>query len=457
MNSKQIAALAMVAIVVVGADLVLLIDGGEKAPSYGTSTNDTGRLTVFGNANNDDYIDQRDVEHVKAIIAGEAEARYFQCYEEYGGKLVSRSFADANCDNKIDQADVAWIEDMVDRKEDMMINYFDVDSVVSSCTYPLGTVAIGYKSNYEAMLICGAEDRCLYACNQVSDGGAYSQWYTAYSDAQGMGSRFNPDYEIFMKSGNEKPDFILSGTRAWFDANMEETCGPIGIDVVRLPFWEDNITVPGIITLGYLIGCEDAAYDYASTADSVLKTIQDAVKDIPESQRPLVYASYNGTKISTMHNGVNEVVTAAGGLTPVDLGYMPGTSIDAEGVKAMDPDFIVFSIYQGFLETYVDHDTTMKVMYDTASKTEGKYLDFVDMTRAYSEGNVIVFGQGTFMGPASYVTVAYLANAIYPDLFDFDVDALFADYIEKYHPEFDFEDFEGINYFGLQDVEEYYA
>ena len=298
----------------------------------------------------------------------------------------------------------------------------------------------------------------VYACNQVADGGAYNQWYRMFDDAQGMGSRFTPDYEIFLKEGNEKPSFILSGTRAWFDNNMEETVGPLGIDVVRLPFWEDNVTVSAVITLGYLLNEEENAYGYAAVADSVLKTVEERTRDIAMKDRPLVYASYNGTKISTMHNGVNELVTAAGGRTVIDEGYKPGTSVDAETVAlTMDPDFIVFSIYQGFLETFVDHDTTKKVMYDTASKTEGKYIDFIEHTRAYKEGDVIVFGQGTYMGPASYITVAYLANAIYPELFDFDVDGMFSEYIEKYHPDYSFEDFEGINFFDLSDVKEYYG
>lgn len=459
MDKKIVAtAGAVVILLIVCVAVVLTIGGGNEKPTYGDSTDLTGRLTIFGNANNDDYIDQRDVEFVQKIISGEEDAVYFDCYLEYGGKLVSRTLADANCDGKVDEADVKWIQRMVDREQQMMINYYDVDSVVASCTYPLDTMAVGYKSNYEAVLICGAQDKVLYACNQVAENGAYSMWYQMFENAQSMGSRFTPDYEVFLKSGNEKPSFILSGTRAWFDNNMEETVGPLGIDVVRLPFWEDNVTVSAVITLGYLINEEDNAYAYAETADYVLKTIEEKTKNIALKDRPLVFASYNGTKISTMHNGVNEVVTAAGGRTVIDEGYTPGMSVDAETVAlTMKPDFIVFSIYQGFLETFVDHDTTKKVMYDTAAKTDGKYISFVDHTQAYKDGNVIVFGQGTFMGPASYITVAYLANAIYPDLFDFDVDQMFKDYIQKYHSDYSFEDFEGINYFNLSDVKEYYG
>lgn len=460
MNNKMIGAIAVVIILLVaGVAVYLTLNPGSKTTSYGLSDNIDGRLTIFGNANEDDYIDDRDVEAVKAIIAGEVEPTYFDCYRTYGGSVVQRCLADANCDGKIDEADVEWIQNMVDRKQNMQVYYYDVDGVCASCTYPLTTLAVGYKSNYEAVLICGAEDSVLYACNQVADSSStYYKWYHEYfSQAQNIGSRFTPDYEVFAQEGNEAPSAFITGTRAWFDADMEETLAPLGVDVVRLPFWEDNVTVSGIITLGYLLGCEEAAYEYAEMADSVLDTIQEAIADIPESERPLVFASYNGTSISKMHNGIHEFVTAAGGRTVIDEGYAAGTSIDGEGIYTMDPDWIVFSLYYGFLETYDSLETTKATVYDALVNTDNKYFQVIEQTDAYKEGNVLIFGQGMYMGPASYITVAYLANHLYPDLFDFDCDALFAEYLAKYHPDYTVEDFAGLVYYEMQDVLDYYS
>ena len=61
------------------------------------------------------------------------------------------------------------------------------------------------------------------------------------------------------------------------------------------------------------------------------------------------------------------------------------------------------------------------------------------------------------MEPASYIGVAYIANMIYPDLFDFDVDKLFEEYVNNYHPDYTAEEFAGIQYFSLEDVEKYYS
>ncbi len=454
MDNKIIGAIAVVAILIAAgaAAVVLIKDDGDD--NVADSNSMVGRLTVFGNANNDDYINSDDVDEVKAILAGEKEPVYFSCYKEYKGSVAKRSFADANADGTIDETDLQLIQDMVDRKEGMKIYFYDVDGVISSCTYPLTTAAVGYKSNYESLKIIGAVDTVKYICNQVGDNGAYHKWYADFDNdnTKCFGSRFTPDYEV-MK--DDPPSYILSGTRAWFDSNMESTVAPLGCDVVRLPFWEDNQTVPAIITLGYLTGHEDNAYAYAEKADAVYKTIENELSGVELKDRPLVFASYNGTSISTMHNGIQELVTLAGGRTPIDAGYTSG-SIDLEEVADnMNPDWIVLDTYFGFLETYTTLEETKNKEVDQLTNTDNKYVQAIDHTQAYKNGNVLFLTQGVYMGPASYISCAYLANHLYPDRFSFDVDAMFADYVSSYHSDYSASDFAGIEYFDLETLKTY--
>ncbi len=270
-----------------------------------------------------------------------------------------------------------------------------------------------------------------------------------FDGAECFGSRFTPDYEVFVKEGNTPPSFMLSGTRAWFDPNMEETCAPIGIDVVRLPFYEDNWTVPAIITLGYLLNHEKQAYAYVEKADAVYQTIKDALKDVKAEDRPFVYCNYSLNSVTGMHGGVNELVTLAGGRNPIDMGYTKG-SIDGEAIVTMNPDWIISSQYFGYMETYEDHDSCQKAMYTQYGTTDGKYEKNIVMTEAYKKGNVLLFNQGVYMGTASYVACAYLANHLYPDKFHFDVDAIFDDYLSSYHPDWKASDFKDIDYLELK-------
>lgn len=460
MNSKLIAGIAVVILVVIiGSVAYVTLDNNDSDKELGPSLNTDGRLNVFGNANHDDYIDERDIETVRAIINGEQEPEYFDCYLTYGGNIVQRSLADANCDGKIDLADLNTIQDMVDRKNNIQVKYYDCDGVVASCTYPIGkNLCVTYKAFYEAASILHIEDSVMYACNQVADNGPYAQWYpTIAKNAISIGDRFHPDYEVFTKKGNSIPDAFITGQRQWYDPDMEETLAPLGIDVIRLPLQHTDACTTGILTLGWLLGCEDAAYAYMDLVDDILEEIDTKIADIPESQRPFVYASYNGTSVAKSTSGVHDAIKLAGARSVLDMGYTGGTSIDAEAVYNMNPDWIVFSQYFGFLETFTNHDETQAKLYDQFWNTDGKYAKFVSNTDAYRSGKVLGFNQGTFMGAASYLTVAYVANMIYPDLFDFDVDALFQQYLDTYHSGRTVSEFEGINFFTLEDVQKYYS
>ena len=488
---------------------------------------DVGLLTVFGNANGDSVINSADVALIEKAIplysaltdAKNAKSAADKSTDEaakaaatkavenaqnaldavlptkldaswkYKGTTSSYYLADANCDGKINSLDVAVVNKIISIQaavhnynggdcttaissnqlislgiDRVNVFFYDVDSVLASFQYPLtGDMAIGYKSNYESVLICGANSRCSYACNQVSDNSSsYYKWYNPYfSQAKGIGSRFTPDYEVFAKNG--APQMFLSGTRAWFDADMETTLASLNVSVIRLPFWEDNTCESSVVTLGFLIGCQGAANEYAKKVTDVLNSIENAVKDIPMEDRPLVFQSYNGTSISTMHNGIHEAVYAAGGKTPWDVGYQNG-SISIEEVNLnMNPDYIGLDQYYGFLETWdvKDKAGSFDKMVDQLKKTDLKYIQAINQSQAYKDGDVFGFNQGTYMGPASYVTIAYMFNKIYEDnksiTLKFDVDKLFADYLASYHPECKVDDFvvKGINvqYYNLSDLE----
>ena len=444
MNSKSIMAIIVAVIVICagGAAVIFLHDSNNSNDSNTTRTD--VRLTIFGNANGDDYIDDSDVKMIEEYLNGNTTLSSFpkvSVLTAYGGSShTARYWADADTDGDVDADDLQIVKNLINKKAGTKVKFYDVDSLIGTCTYPLTTYAVGYKSNYEAELILGNVSNCKYVCNQVGENGAYASWYKAFNDtgAQCFGSRFTPDYEVFTKDGNTAPSYMLSGTRAWFDANMETTLSVIGTDVVRLPFWEDTTTVSGILTLGFLCDKNDAAHAYAEKADKVLDTIQNYVKDIALENRPLVFASYNGTSISTWHNGIQELVEAAGARTPYDAGFTNG-SIDGEGVRVMDPDWIVFDMYYGLLETN-DQSAEYNYIYDQGS-SKTRYFNAIAGTKAYADDKVLILGQGVYMGPASYIGIAYVFNHIYADAPQFDVSALLKDYVDTYHPDYSGTDF----------------
>ena len=423
----------VVVLVVVIAAVFVIMSGNSDKQSRSDATD--VRLTVFGNANGDDYLDNDDVQYIQDIIDGKkslSDAPKVQVLTEYGTtKYTARYWADANCDGSVNSSDLNIVKNLVNKTKGTEVKFFDVDSMVGTCTYPLTTYAVGYKSNYEAELILGNVKNCTFVDNQVGDGGSYAPWFQMFLDQnpECYGSRFTPDYEVFL---DDAPSYILSGTRAWFDKNMEETVAPLGMDVVRLPFWEDTTTVAGILTLGCLCNLDAAAQSYAEKADKVLNYIQDYISGIKDEDRPLIFAGYNGTSISTWHNGIQELIEAAGGRTPYDVGFTNG-SIDAEGVAVMNPDWIVFDMYYGFLETD-NQPAEYNYIYDQG-QTNNRYFNAIAGSRAYYYDQVLILGQGVYMGPASYIGIAWVFNHIYPNAKQFDVQSMLKDYISTYHPD----------------------
>ncbi len=434
MDKKTLTVIAVVVVLVVVIAAVFVIMSGNSDKQSRSDATDV-RLTVFGNANGDDYLDNDDVQYIQDIIDGKkslSDAPKVQVLTEYGTtKYTARYWADANCDGSVNSSDLNIVKNLVNKTKGTEVKFFDVDSMVGTCTYPLTTYAVGYKSNYEAELILGNVKNCTFVDNQVGDGGSYAPWFQMFLDQnpECYGSRFTPDYEVFL---DDAPSYILSGTRAWFDKNMEETVAPLGMDVVRLPFWEDTTTVAGILTLGCLCNLDAAAQSYAEKADKVLNYIQDYISGIKDEDRPLIFAGYNGTSISTWHNGIQELIEAAGGRTPYDVGFTNG-SIDAEGAAGMYPDWIVFDMYYGFLETD-DQPAEYNYIYDQG-QTNNRYFNAIAGSRAYYYDQVLILGQGVYMGPASYIGIAWVFNHIYPNAKQFDVQSMLKDYISTYHPD----------------------
>ncbi|KUK44451.1 MAG: Periplasmic binding protein [Methanothrix harundinacea] len=78
--------------------------------SFSEAYKDT--LTVYGNANLDDIIDEDDVEYVQGIIDGTEE---------------ETQFADADYDGQIDESDIAQIELIIAGEEDYLV-ILDMDN-----------------------------------------------------------------------------------------------------------------------------------------------------------------------------------------------------------------------------------------------------------------------------------------------------------------------------------------
>lgn len=99
---KKITAILIVAVIVVAGMGVAAVVMNNDSNSQDVKA--TGNLPVYGNANNDDHIDDRDIELMKELIADESKDR------------TAYPFLDANQDGKLDSSDIEIVEKIINRE-----------------------------------------------------------------------------------------------------------------------------------------------------------------------------------------------------------------------------------------------------------------------------------------------------------------------------------------------------
>lgn len=130
MDNKLIyVAAALVAVIVIAAAAVIIhgndskdsniddYDGIKTDFAYSSDV----RLAIFGNANGDDYLDEKDVATIENIIKGVI---------DYNPKL--NCFADTNADGVIDYKDVELLKKFLNKEEATMYywsNQYKIDSI----------------------------------------------------------------------------------------------------------------------------------------------------------------------------------------------------------------------------------------------------------------------------------------------------------------------------------------
>jgi iron complex transport system substrate-binding protein len=392
-STKTIAILVVLAIVVVGIGVVLLY--GVSGSSEYRSTNVTGRLTIFGNVNNDDYIDEKDLDILERIISGEE-------------SVDDRPLADADQDGSITQSDMDMVERMVDR-ESMEIFYLDPNGRICSVNYPVDNVVVVGTNILTAMKSIGGVEKML----GISGGDRDPVLFSDVIDLPLVSDNtFDADSELVSMIDGVQA-IITQDSSAYLE--NEDVFTEAGIDVVRVAASNGLETISGIITLGYLLDLEDNANRYARFCDETLAFIESKVGDgaLADSERvtclSVTMSNYVGGTISDYY----EATEMAGAINLADWDTTTQRfNIGDEWLYAYDPDYIIHvrSIgYEGI---------------DDQSIWDKYSIYFTEMG-AYQDGNYMILNGNMPV----VIRIAYMAAIFYPDIFG-------EDYGEKAHQEF---------------------
>ena len=247
MNTKFIAiiAVAVVCVAAAGAAIVVLNndDGGKDKVVT------TGRLMILGNANNDDFMDDRDIDTLEDIIsAGTWDKQKYP-------------YADADNSGVIDSKDVDLVKTIID-KSAKTLHYVNVYGEVDSLSYPISKfVTVGtYSANASVEL--GLCDKVV----GISGSKTWSKsdfWKGLQSKAVISSSSITAD--IGLVSNVEGVQAIVTTDGG---VENEDEFENANIDVVRLDFGGEN-EVSALLMLGFFTQAEERSHKLADYYDSI--------------------------------------------------------------------------------------------------------------------------------------------------------------------------------------------
>lgn len=421
MNSK-IVAVAVVAILIVAAvGVVVYVSDDDDTKSYELHrdsfkigdydflTYSDCRLVVYGNANNDDTIDGKDMDILKAVIAGEIEWDQTNC-----------PFIDTNADGKIDSSDAELLQNIIDKKP-CSVFYENYKKHPTKVAYPTPHDNIGttYYQQAQLAILFGLWDS-VKACgngslNDVTNPG----WEDKFS--YGKGSKVDP--QTVLKSGVSTVIYYTqTGTTA---SDMVELVESTGYDLNVLCVNHEHI-LPCICTYGFLFDLTDISNAYLAYADQTKASISDCMQDVadqPSVALVMLYGTATTDKIRVLgygferdppgntHNLANLFHSVPNvNLIRADLNAPSyGTDVTTQWFLDKQPDYIVL------VGSGVGTDSSMNAQecWDVYSK---KCEEVFGQTNAYKNGNIICASNGMMNGYSNPLVSLKLLSYVYDQI-----------------------------------------
>ena len=417
MKTVQIIAIVAVIAVVLGGSIaaVVALNGNEET----NHSEKVGRVHIYGNANNDDYIDNNDLNLIQDIVDGNKK-----------WVKAANPYADVNYDGYVNQADVDAVKKIIN-KEPTTMYFLSAGGEVDKISYPLQkSIAVTHLYPIDACIVLGLYDSVKGLTHNIF---SQTNWqdkekYPANHDFVDVGTP-KTDPEQFLQSGIKT---IITHSRQNFstlEAAIE--AGNLDINIVQMNlsmYYPDGPDRTGcILMLGIMFQVEEAAHKYANFMDGIVSFVQ----------KPTITRMSCLECLFPTDTLVQLDVTYADGemygecytlslIKLVDL-YHPSSEImypeiEMEKVITMDPDIIF----------YINLNGTN----DSVEKGQAEFNEnaaYFSATNAYKNG--MVFGVNYYvLGSTSGIAqLPLICSYLWPN--DFDEETGWQ-YLQDYYDQF---------------------
>jgi iron complex transport system substrate-binding protein len=371
-------------------------------------------LGIFGNANMDDEIDEKDVEYLQGIINGANEAT---------------RLADADGDGQIDEDDIAQIEAIISGDErSLTIETFTIYEGAKVVTVPKPVERI------VVLAISGGEaTKCVNSADKVVGvGSVFSEdknlaIFPHLSQLPQVGKWSDPDIEAIVSLD---PDLVIADLR-WPDPEkLEDKLQGFEIPVVRMGFTYPDFSLQEMMILGYLLDERESAEKFVAFEEGYLDLIEDRLATFSDDERPRVYPMYSIWKPGSEGSIVHMLCLKAGG-SNVAADLRGGTGgmypeVDLEWLIVTNPEVMFQWSAPGGYNV------------DDISEMEAEWVEITSRPElanvtAIKEQRVYLFTTEITSRPCWFVSLVYLAKFLHPDIFeDLDPQAIHQEYLTKF-------------------------
>ncbi len=414
MVSTKIIAIAAVAVLVAAAVGVIIVTQDNGSSDKKKST-EIGTAAVYGNANNDNYLDGDDLDQLQKIIDANTWDK-----EKY-------PYADANQDGVVNDEDKTYVQNFIDGKKQKMYYTGSYGQTVYF-NYPATNKKIAASSDYGLMLlqILGIYDKVEYAAQDRVIDRLDENRYPGCTTFKTLGNYTSSDYETFVENFLASGCTILVGQVTSSVYDMIHDSGQEA-DLILLSSSAEIQSggmdvVSSVLTAGILLGCGDAARKYADYFEEITSYLNSSTNGVKTKDYLLIYNPSNAVTC-TIHTSDGK-----GGWKgdAWNMQYLPLTTdfkwngtaangksngVEVETVLEMDPEIIIFSIWNKAKDGS-DPAEVQAIVDDMAQ--------YFKETSAYKNGKIYAVAYetyGTYLGVAG---LYLLASMIWPDEFDTD-------------------------------------
>ncbi len=368
-------------------------------------------LGIYGNANEDDTIDMRDVTKIARMI----------CWLDPEVDL-----ADAKYDGVINVGDITQIELIIVGKE-KKITFADTIGRVITLDYPVERIAVLNAGAGAVITALGAEAKVVGATKQALE---LPETKKAFEDVPSIGTIMHPSLE---KTIEVNPQVVFAfaacpGARG-VATKFADDLAYYGIPVAFFSFLPDMDTIRSdTMTMGWLFNEQEKAEEYVKFFEDEYNMIEERTKDLTEDEKKRVYMENLDYQVAYY---MYQMITIAGGRDIAANVVTPDRHVKVapEWVVKQNPEIIISRNMQvminlGYGKT--DEKAANAIVEEIKSRPGWSEIDAVKNDKMY----LFSLEMATLRAP---IGVIYMSKIFYPDRFrDVNPDEILREYLDQF-------------------------